>query len=174
MQITSDTLVKIMHCSLAVADVFIDAFNATLEKYDISTSLRLAHFLAQVGHESGSLHYVEEIASGVAYEGRKDLGNVRAGDGKRFKGRGLIQITGRANYQKYGDEIGIDFIANPQLLASPLYAVDSAGWFWNGHGLNTLADVDDLTHITRRINGGTNGINDRQHRLIVAKQVLGI
>ncbi len=140
--------------------------------YQINTPLRTAHFLAQVGHESLSLVYTEEIASGAAYEGRKDLGNIQKGDGVRFKGRGLIQLTGRANYEKYGKAIGVDFLksGNESLVATtPKYALDVSLWFWSSRKLNRHADKDDLRAITRRVNGGYNGLKDRQHYLDRAK-----
>lgn len=173
MVLTIEDFIKTMPGSTRVNAVkYLDGLNAAIIRYDLSTPLRLAHFLAQVGHESGSLHYHEEIASGEKYEMRLSLGNTEKGDGVKFKGRGLIQITGRANYKAYGDSVGIDFIANPSLLGQTPHAVDSAGWFWNLKKLNALADKDDLLHITKRINGGTNGIADRKARLANAKKVL--
>jgi putative chitinase len=134
----------------------------------ITTPLRQAHFLAQLGHESGELRYTEELASGDAYEGRRDLGNTAPGDGRRFKGRGLIQLTGRANYQAYSDAIGRNLVDgdNPHLLATdPDLAVDVACWFWQTHGLSGLADRDDVIGITKKINGGLNGLPDRERLL---------
>jgi putative chitinase len=131
----------------------------------INTPLRRAHFLAQLAHESGSFVYAEELASGEAYEGRvKDLGNTEKGDGKRFKGRGLIQLTGRKNYKAYGDDIGRDLTKDGawvQVATDPVLAVGAAGWFWDTHKLNAHADADDVLKITRIINGGTNGLEDR-------------
>jgi putative chitinase len=138
----------------------------------ITSPLRVAHFLAQVGHESGNLRYSEEIASGSAYEGRVDLGNTQRGDGPRFKGRGLIQLTGRANYTAFGTARHRDFLTgtHPTLLSSDAnLAVDVSCWFWTTHGLNALADADNLNTITRRINGGTNGLADRAAHLQRAK-----
>jgi putative chitinase len=132
----------------------------------------MAHLLAQVGHESGDLRFSEEIASGAAYEGRADLGNTQPGDGPRFKGRGLIQLTGRANYTAFGRDRNRDFITpeNYRLIATdPNLAVDVAGWFWVKHGLNAFADADNVREITRRINGGFNGLDDRTARLARAK-----
>ena len=146
-----------------------------MKKAEINTPLRQAHFLAQVGHESASLFYVQEIADGKAYEHRADLGNNQPGDGPRFKGRGLIQLTGRANYAAYGAAIGRDLLADPTAVADePTLAVGVATWFWTRHGLNAHADVDDLLAITRAINGGLNGLDDRATRLKVAKLALGI
>ena len=155
-------------------DRYLPALNAGMAAREIDTPLRAAHFLAQVGHESGSLRYAEEIASGAAYEGRRDLGNTEPGDGSHFKGRGLIQLTGRANYADYGAAIGRDLLADPSPVATdPALAVDVACWFWVAHGLNTLADADDPERITRRINGGLNGYAQRLAILARARQVLG-
>lgn len=146
-----------------------------MPKYDIKSDLRMAHFLAQIGHESGSLRFSEELASGEAYEGRTDLGNTKPGDGKRFKGRGLIQLTGRANYQSYSDATGIDYIKNPALLSTDAAAaVDVACWFWKTRGLNPLADADDVRAVTKRINGGFNGLDDRISFLSRAKCLLRV
>ncbi|HTJ97861.1 MAG TPA: glycoside hydrolase family 19 protein [Rhodocyclaceae bacterium] len=142
---------------------------------NIDTPLRQAHFLAQIGHESGELRFHAEIASGAAYEGRKDLGNTQAGDGTRFKGRGLIQLTGRANYSAYGKSIGreAELLSHPELVATdPALCVDVAGWYWATHNLNALADTDDVNAVTRRINGGLNGLDDRQRLLKRAKALL--
>lgn len=148
---------------------------AAMKTNQINTPLRQVHFLAQLGHESGSLRYTAELASGAAYEDRIDLGNTQPGDGPRFKGRGLIQITGRTNYTNYGSDRGQDYITdpNPSLLATdPNIAADCSGWFWATRHLNELADNDDLLTITQRINGGTNGLDDRTSRLKLAKCLL--
>lgn len=157
----------------AKAELFCPLLNDAFIEYRIDTPLRQAAFLAQVGHESGQLRYLEELASGAAYEGREDLGNTNPGDGVRFKGRGLIQITGRANYAACGRALGMDLVNDPDRLSSPRLAVRSAGWFWKGHGLNELADMPDFIKITRRINGGTNGLAERQALYAKAKTVLG-
>ena len=112
---------------------------------------------------------MEEIASGAAYEGRKDLGNVNKGDGVRYKGRGPIQLTGRANYRKYGQELGIDFENNPTIVALPSVGMLVACKYWSENNLNVFADYDDVTTITRRINGGLNGFNDRKNKLSMIK-----
>jgi putative chitinase len=138
----------------------------------MDSPLRLAHFMAQLVHESGSFRYMEEIASGAAYEGRKDLGNVVAGDGVRFKGRGPIQLTGRANYARFGKLAGIDFEAYPEIVANPSIGLHVALLFWRDKGLNALADNDDIVGITRRINGGQNGIADRKAHYAKAKAML--
>jgi len=149
------------------------AANVHFRTYGIlDTPLRLAHFMGQVAHESGGFYYMEEIASGAAYEGRADLGNTVAGDGKRYKGRGPIQLTGRANYRTFGREIGIDLEAHPEIAAIPSIGIHTAVKYWDSRGLNALADADDLLAITRRINGGTNGLQDRQVRTDKAKGLI--
>ncbi len=141
----------------------------------ITAPLRQAHFIAQLAHESGAFVYAEEIASGEAYEGRADLGNTHPGDGRRFKGRGLIQLTGRANYTAYGHAIGRDLAADPTVVATdPALAVDVACWFWTSRNINPLADADDIRAVTRRINGGLNGLADREAYLRRAKFFLGL
>ena len=143
-------------------------------KYEISTTRRAAAFLAQIAHESGSLKYTEEIASGDAYEGREDLGNTKPGDGKKFKGRGLIQLTGRSNYKLLSEELHFDFIADPEALERPGPASYSAAWFWFYNHLNRLADIDAFEKITRRINGGVNGLADRVKHWEQCKKVLKV
>jgi putative chitinase len=147
-------------------------FQTKLPHYQITSPLRIAHFLAQVGHESFSLTYTEELASGEAYEGRKDLGNTQTGDGKRFKGRGLIQLTGRNNYEAYSNDSGLDLMksGNEALISTvPANALDVSLWFWKQRNLNKRADMDDLRGITRRVNGGYNGLDDREKYLGRAK-----
>lgn len=152
------------------------AINLTLHRYEINTTERITAFLAQVGHESGRLLYAREIwgptAAQQRYEGRSDLGNVQRGDGKRYMGRGLIQITGRANYQQVSDALGVDFVSKPELLESTLYASLSAGWYWDSRRLNRWADSGDFERITRRINGGVNGLEDRYALLEAAREAV--
>ena len=141
--------------------------------------LRAAHFLAQAGHESAGLRYMEEIADGSAYEGRADLGNTRPGDGRRFKGRGPIQLTGRANYRAFtrwaqnAGHTSHDFEANPHLLSQPKWGFLAASYYWTvaRPNLNAQADRDDLEAVTRSINGGLNGLADRRQRLNRCKQL---
>lgn len=134
--------------------------------------LRFAHFFAQLGHESDSFKAMEEYATGSGYEGRADLGNVNAGDGRRFKGRGPIQLTGRANYRDYGRRLGIDLESHPEIAALPSIGMLTACTYWRVKALNVLADRDDVEAITRRINGGTNGLEDRKARLWAMKELL--
>jgi putative chitinase len=143
----------------------------------INTRLRTAAFLAQVGHETNGLLWVRELGGSsyfAKYEGRKDLGNTAPGDGPKFFGRGLIQVTGRANYLAaskalFGDD---RLLKTPELLEQPEWAAESAVWFWSSRNLNALADVDRFTDLTKRINGGTNGIEDRKLRYRQALKVL--
>jgi putative chitinase len=165
-------LLKIMPFAKSCIDTFAAPLNAAMMEFNISTKERQASFLAQVGHESGQLRYVREIASGEAYEGRKDLGNTEPGDGARFRGRGLLQITGRSNYEKCGKALGYDLLAHPEFLESPVLACRSAAWFWARNGLNVLADKGDNVGITRRVNGGINGLADRLALFDVASKVL--
>jgi putative chitinase len=144
----------------------------TMVEYAINTPLRQAHFLAQLAHESGSFNYVEELASGEDYEDYDDLGNTEPGDGVRFKGRGLIQITGRTNYTDCGADLGVDLVKNPTRLADNDLACLSAGWFWAKNNLNTYADQDDVEMVTKIINGGYNGFEERQYFLSMAREVL--
>lgn len=152
--------------------MFLPYLNKYMAKYGISNRMRACHFLAQIAHESGELRYTRELASGKEYEGRKDLGNTQKGDGVRYKGRGLIQITGRANYNQISKATGIDFEGHPDWLEWPQWATMSACWWWNKRGLNEMADRDELTNITKRINGGTNGLQDRLKYLGRAKKVI--
>ncbi|MEM0962034.1 MAG: chitinase [Bacteroidota bacterium] len=155
----------------------LEGLNGAMSTYDIDTPLRRAHFLAQVAHESGGLRWTEELASGDAYEGRDDLGNTQPGDGRRFKGRGLIQLTGRFNYRQYtthhrqngGRE---NFESRPTQVAEPPFASDVAGWFWDTRNINALADTDDIEAVTRRVNGGLRGIDERRRYLSLAKTAL--
>jgi len=151
---------------------------AAMQAAEIDRPLRRAHFLAQIAHESGGLRWLEELASGDAYEGRADLGNEQPGDGTRFKGRGLIQLTGRANYTAFERAVGRDLTSSneaaEQVAKDPDLCVRAATWFWSGRGLNALADVDDLAAVTRRINGGLNGYADRAKYLARAKAVFPV
>src|SRR5690606_21975816 len=123
----------------------------------INTPARIQMFLAQLAHESGELRYFEEIASGEAYEGRKDLGNIHPGDGKRYKGRGPIQLTGRTNYRAAGKALGFDLENDPDLAKDPSIAFRIATWFWTTRGLNAIADTGNFELVTLKINGGLNG-----------------
>ncbi|WLG53993.1 glycoside hydrolase family 19 protein [Pseudomonas extremorientalis] len=176
MPITEQQLLQILPNAGRNAGVFVPALNAAMSRYGIVGTPRAAAFIAQVGHESGQLRYVREIwgptAQQLTYEGRADLGNTVKGDGSKYRGRGLIQITGRANYAACGEALGLDLINKPELLELPQNAAMSAAWFWSTRGLNTLADQKDFAKITRRINGGLTGQDDRQALYDKALKVL--
>ena len=176
MPITEQQLLQILPNAGRQAGVFVPALNTAMNRYDIVGTARAAAFIAQVGHESGQLRYVREIwgptAQQAGYEGRADLGNTVKGDGSKYRGRGLIQITGRANYAACGEALGLDLINQPSLLEQPQYAAMSAAWFWSTRGLNTLSDQGAFVTITRRINGGINGLEGRQALYDKALKVL--
>lgn len=153
--------------------LFLPFLNQTMLEAQITTPQRIQMFLAQVGHESGQLRYVEELASGQAYEGRSDLGNSHPGDGVKYKGRGLIQVTGRDNYIACGLALDLPLLDSPELLKEPENAARSAGWFWTYKQLNSYCDRGDFIGLTKRINGGTNGLPDRQMLYERARLVIG-
>jgi putative chitinase len=181
--ITSDALRRIMpHLSQEKCAQCLPHLQQAMEEFKINSPLREAAFLAQLAHESGELKFMEEIWGPTEaqrrYEPQSDLaqrlGNTESGDGKRFKGRGPIQLTGRANYQTYGQLLHIDFVDNPPLAASPTVGFRIAGLYWQKNGLNELADEQQFKTITKRINGGFNGLEQRQRFYDVARNVLGV
>jgi putative chitinase len=187
-------------------EYYIDALNKILPRYQIDSKKRLAHFLAQIIHESGNLYYSKEnlnyglsglrgifgkyfpddtIANEYArkpekianrvYADRMGNGNEASGDGWKYRGRGLIQLTGKNNYKACGDALKLDLINNPDLLCdNPAVTVSSACWYWASRNLNQLADADDVVGITKAINGGLNGLEDRKSNLDTAKKALGV
>lgn len=179
MNITGAQLKKIVGGTAPLADLAADAFNLYADAFGINTPLRVAHFWAQVGHES-ALKYNKEIwgptAAQKKYEGRADLGNNQPGDGKRFMGHGMIQVTGRFNHREFTKwarkryPLCPDFEANPDLLATFPWALVSAIWYWDSRNLNALADKDDVLAVTKKVNGGTNGLEDRKRILANAKK----
>ncbi|HEY7184025.1 MAG TPA: glycoside hydrolase family 19 protein, partial [Blastocatellia bacterium] len=166
----------------AKRQLYLPFIDRVMQIYEIDTPLRASAFLAQIAHESAELKYMEEIWGPTAQQKKYEppgevagrLGNTQPGDGFRYRGRGPIQITGRANYKKYGDLLGVDLIGNPDLAAKPEYAFQTAGLFWKMKGLNELADVQDFTTITKRINGGLSGLAERERYYEVAKKALGL
>jgi putative chitinase len=156
------------------SDIFAEPLTAAMAEFEITTPQRKAAFLGQVAHESGSLRYVRELADGSAYEGRADLGNTEPGDGPRYRGRGLLQITGRSNYAACGIALGLPLIGQPELLETPIAASRSAGWFWKMKNLNQYADRNMYATITKLVNGGYNGLDDRLARWLEARKGLGI
>lgn len=173
-------------CPLASSrrlEVLLDPLLDAMEEFEIDTPLRAAAFVAQLAHESGSFVYFEEIASGRAYDGREDLGNTRAvairiakehgsTPGPWWKGHGPIQITGFDNHRDCGDDLGLDLLHSPRLLCKPEHGFRAAGWFWDGRDLNYYADKQDFLRITKKINGGTNGLEDRKAYYARAKEEL--
>ena len=162
--ITPEIIRMVMPLAGARIEFFVKPLDEAMAEAQITNLYRMAAFLAQLAHESGELRYMKELADGKGYEGRKDLGNTQPGDGPRFKGRGPIQITGRTNYRScslalYGDE---RLLATPELLEQPEDGCRAAAWFWKTRGLNELADAQDFRAITKRINGGYNGYEDRK------------
>jgi len=172
-----------IYAKVAQQATIIDKFSAMLpellDRFEVDTPLRIAHLLAQTAHESDSFCTTEEYASGAAYEGRADLGNTRPGDGKRYKGRGPIQLTGRANYSRFTVWLWAiiddcpDFAAHPELVAEFPWAGWAVFFFWSTHGLNVYADHDDLAGATKVINGGRNGLSSRAAFLAKAKIAVG-
>jgi putative chitinase len=161
----------------AIIDAVADAAVDTLPKYGITTPLRLAHFWAQMSHECAGFRTLHEYwgptPAQKRYEGRKDLGNTQPGDGYRFRGRGIIQLTGRANYAAMSKTLKVDLIANPELAADAAIAIRVACDYWKSRRLNALADKNDIVAITKKINGGTNGLADRKANYVVAWRIFG-
>lgn len=180
--IDAQTISAITGASADRAREFAPHIAAAMAKHGIVTPIRQAAFLAQVGHESGGLKYTREIwgptPAQARYEGRKDLGNTQLGDGRRFLGRGLIQVTGRANYVRVGQKLGVDLVAAPERLEQPDLACMSAALWWADNGCNELADKcaaggdAAFAALTRRINGGTNGLEDRSAKFAKARKAL--
>ncbi|MCO7516407.1 glycoside hydrolase family 19 protein [Pseudomonas guariconensis] len=182
MAITEKQLQQILPNAGHQAGVFVPGLNAAMGKYGIVTRLRMAAFIAQVGHESGQLRYVRELGNDK-YLSKYDTGRLAQrlgntleadGDGQKYRGRGLIQVTGRANYEACSEALFGDsrLLNTPELLEHPVYAAMSAGWYWHQNGLNSLADKADFLAITKRINGGTNGLEDREALYKRALEVL--
>jgi putative chitinase len=175
---TPQTLVACTGARIDRAQTFAPLLDLAMGEFDILTPQRKSAFLAQVGHESGGLHWLSELwgptDSQRRYETRVDLGNIHPGDGLRYRGRGLIQITGRTNYRFAAAGLGMDLIAFPDQLAEPEAAARSAAWYWDWRGLNKLADAGEFEAITRRINGGLNGYPERLGLWAKAKEALGV
>lgn len=180
MNVTKEQILKIMPTATGRVDKFLPYINGYIEIFHIDTPKRMAHYLAQIAHESGELKYTKEIGNEdychkyeVGNLG-KQLGNTQKGDGYRYKGRGLIQLTGRANYQVFQNTryCSDDIMSNPKLLEEPKLAVKSSMWFFWSHGCNVLADSDNFLGITKKINGGMKGVESRRKYLARAKAAL--
>lgn len=187
--------------ALGIGEQWVEPLNETFEKYEINTPKRQACFIGQCMHESGGFkflrenlnysakglvatwpsrfpneEYAEEYArkperiANKVYSGR--MGNTEEGDGAKYIGRGLIQLTGKDNYKAASEALSVDFIGQPQLLEQPRYAALSAGWYWNRKQLNQLADIGDIDTMTKRINGGSIGIADRKTKIDMVSKYL--
>jgi putative chitinase len=165
------------------ATTFLPFLEDSMHEFEINTAGRQAPFLANVGHESGGLHWLVELwgptPAQEGYEMRYDLGNVAPGDGFKYRGRGLLQVTGRANYERVGAALGVDLVANPEQLGEPALASRSAAWFWKTHGCNELADAGEFKKVCKVINCGNansphtpNGYAERLALWERAKEVL--
>ncbi len=204
MTVTINQLYNIMPSGGSKIDKYVDPLNAAMLEFDINTPSRQAAFIAQIAHESGQFSHIKEnlnySASGLiktfgkyfnaktaqqyarapqsianrVYANRMGNGDFASGDGWKYRGRGLIQLTGRTNYQSCGQGLGIDLLSNPDALLDPAIACRSAAWFWKINGLNELADAGKFETITRRINGGTNGLEERKFFYERAKKYLKV
>jgi putative chitinase len=198
MTITAEQL-KQLH----IGPEWLDGLNATFERFDIMNPLRKAAFIGQCGHECGNFKILEEnlnyraealqklwprrfdatkaqmcarnpkLIANTVYSSRMGNRDEASGDGYRFRGRGCIQLTGHANYYHAGQALGVDFVMNPDLVATPMYAALTAGWFWDTHKLNQYADTKDYKTMTKKINGGFIGLADREKHIAHALSVLG-
>lgn len=182
MSVNAQQLLQILPNAGPKAGVFAPVLNAAMGRFGIVTPARQAAFIAQIGHESGQFRYLRELGNDK-YLAKYDTGPLAArlgntpeadGDGQKYCGRGLIQITGRANYKDCGEALGLDLLGQPQLLEQPQHAAASAAWFWHSRGLNSLADRSDIKGITRKINGGFNGLAERVTLWEKACKVLGV
>lgn len=177
-EVTKEQIQKIMPNAKDRVDKYLFWLNYYAEKYHIDTNLRWAHFLSQIAHESGEMKYTHELGRTsyfLKYEtGKlgKMLGNTHKGDGARYKGRGFIQLTGRANYTKFSTDSKIDVVNRPDEVENPQLCVMVSMWYWDTHGCNEAADADDIEKVTKKVNGGTNGIKSRQMYFNRAKKVL--
>lgn len=199
-QLRAGTLIDIYGCTLTLAEKHAPTLAAAMEQFSITTPLRIAHFLAQVGQESGGLRYTKELWGPTTQQLRYErdmlapwlqdprdaklpmydknrlayrLGNFEAGDGAKFRGRGLIQLTGRANYVRSGTALGYNFVDNPEIVERAEFAALTAAEFWAHNGCNELADKDDVIAVTKRVNGGTTHLEERKEYLRKAKIALG-
>lgn len=204
MILTAAQLAQALDCQKSRAELWIDPINAALDRYEINEPILIAAFLAQIGHESARLTAVEEnlnySANGLrstfpkyfttqqagayarkpkaianrVYANRMGNGDERSGDGWRYRGKGLIQITGKDNHAACGEALGLDLLTAPELLMQPVYAAMSAAWYWASRGLNKRARDNDIRDETRVINGGTHGLADRQALYDAARAAIGV
>ncbi|MEM2161032.1 MAG: glycoside hydrolase family 19 protein [Candidatus Nitrosotenuis sp.] len=172
--ITPEQIIEIMpNCPRGVISDYAQILNESMAEGKINTVVRSAAFLGQIAHESGDLRLLVEQSNGKEYEGRRDLGNIKAGDGPMFKGRGPIQLTGRANYRRAGNALGLPLEEQPSLVEQPRIGFRTTVFYWTDHKLNELADKLDYLAITRAINGGLNGYSHRLEKIVLALGVIG-
>jgi predicted chitinase/uncharacterized membrane protein YeaQ/YmgE (transglycosylase-associated protein family) len=156
-----------------MSDQQFNDLNSCLQRFEINTVPRIRHFLSQTAHESGGLRWMEELASGSAYEGRRNLGNTSPGDGRKYKGAGVIQLTGRHNYQKFADFIKDQNVMQGHSYVAQVYPFNSAGFWWKNNNMNALCDRGGtVKEVTKKVNGGYNGLSDRQRYYDKACQVI--
>lgn len=149
-------------------------FDGLAPGYGVTTALRICHFLAQAAHETDGFRTLEEYggpAYFARYESRRDLGNTLPGDGIRYHGRGIFQLTGRANYRRLGQILGVDLEDEPERAKEPAIALSIAFAYWRERGIGAAADADDLERVTKLINGGRNGLAERARHLAKAKEI---
>ena len=182
MKVTREQVLAIMPNAKDRVDAFLPYINGYAEVFHIDNPKRMAHFLAQIAHESRELRYTKELGNKNYFHKydvgklKNILGNLKDGDGYKYRGRGLIHITGRANYQAFQNskQVTDDIMEHPEILEQPRYATKSAMWWWWKHGLNEKADSDSFTVITKTINGGTYGLESRRNYLKRAKAALKV
>ena len=177
MKVTAPQLVAIAGREVANAEALAAAYNANLLAYGINTKLRLAFLLSQIAHETGGFRWFRELGTDAyfaRYDGRLDLGNTEPGDGPRFKGRGGLHHTGRANYAHLQAVLSVPLLEEPSLLELPEHFVRADLDYWSRKKINQLADKDDAVGVTRKVNGGLNGYSDRLKYLLRARKVLGL
>lgn len=178
---TTPTLEQVLHCVPTCPPGLVNGYYpflcAALEEFGVNTQMRLAFWFGQCTFESDEFTELTEDSDGKHYEGRADLGNTQPGDGPRFIGRGVIQLTGRFNYQKASDALGIDLVEQPALAATAPVAFRSACWYWASKGLNEVADQGTAAaydEVTLKINGGLNDKDLRDRYLVRCKAALGL
>ena len=173
--VTRERLLRLApSATAAIVAGIAERFDELADDHTVTTRLRICHFLAQAAHETDSFRTLEEYggpAYFIRYEGRRDLGNTQAGDGIRYRGRGIFQLTGRANYRRFGQLIGIDLEAEPERAKEPETSLRVAFAYWSERAVNAAADVDDVERVTRLINGGRNGLAERRRYLEKAKGI---
>lgn len=169
--VTRQQAESVYECKMS--DKQFNDLNSCLQRFEINTVPRIRHFLSQTAHESGGLRWMEELASGSAYEGRRNLGNTSPGDGRKYKGAGVIQLTGRHNYQKFADFIGDKNVMQGHSYVAQVYPFTSAGFWWKNNNMNVLCDREaSVEQVTLKVNGGRNGLKDRQRYYDKACQVI--